>query len=353
MRNRCLALLFALSTGASMAQDRLVVSPDPGASPVGTAQDLSYSSASIRVSRQGNAITVQNPVGEAPSWRLTVRPVGSNGAVEGCYERARRFGGPARPEIDFSFGSSGCNNAFGRYRILELATDGGGQITNLAIDFNQQCERYGRAVAGQVRFNSAVPISASFHRAVIEPSGSFSFVAAPGAVGGGAAGGTASFVLQRATSSGQGNFDNGASFTYAGPLPGSPNGFWSLDFAAPGDIPLTVGSYPVATRFPFQGPNEAGLAFSYGGAGCNSLQGSFVVTDVQMDGLDNVPLRLDAAFDQRCPNSSGPLTEGTILFDANVIGPTSFVNTDRIFASFFETDEPPSLEPPFYTPSCD
>lgn len=353
MRNRCLALLFALISGASMAQDRLVVSPDPGASPVGTAQDLSYPSASIRVSRQGNAITVQNPVGEAPSWRLTVRPVGSNGAVEGCYERARRFGGPARPEIDFSFGSSGCNNAFGRYRILELVTDGGGEITSLAIDFNQQCERYRRAVAGQIRHNSAVPISASFHRAVIEPSGDFSFTAAPGAIGGGAAGGAGSFVLQRATLSVLGNTANGASFIYDGPIPGQPNGSWVLDLAAPGANPLATGSYPVAARFPFQGPDEAGLRFSYGGAGCNSLQGSFVVTDVQMDGLDNVPLRLDAAFDQRCPNSSGPLTEGTILFDANVIGPTSFVNTDRIFASYFEAVEPPPLEPPFYTPSCD
>jgi hypothetical protein len=336
-----------------MAQDRLVIEADPGASPVGAAQDLSYPVGSIRVTGQiDTTVIMRNPANESQLWRLSIRSPNNSSLAVGCYERAHRFSEPERPEIDFSFGSSGCNNAFGRYQILELETDPGGAITSLAVNFNQQCEQYRRAVAGQIRFNSNVPISPDFPRAVIEPSGDFSFVAAPGAIGGGAPGGTANFDLERATLSVQGNFDNGATFNYSGPIPGSPTGNWSLNFAGPDEAPLEVGTYPTATRYPFQDPGVAGLSFNYGGSGCNTLEGSFVVTDVLMDGLDNIPLVLNAAFDQRCPNASGPLTEGTIIYEGNVIGPTSLETSGELLASGFEDGETAPTGSGFYTATC-
>ena len=348
-----LITLLVFTPAAAVAQDRLALQPDPGAWPVGTAQELTYPPGSMQADLQSNSITVQSPDNASTRWRLTVRTEGSSEMRVGCYERARRFGAPERPEIDFSFGSGGCSRAFGRFRVHELVTDEAGEITSLAIDFNQQCENYGRAVAGQIRFNSSVPISTEFPRAVIEPSGSLSFIAAPGAIGGGATGASRRFDLDRATLSVQGNFDNGASFVYRGPLAPQPESRWNLDFAAPGNVPLTAGTYPIATRFPFQGPEEAGLNFDYNSSGCNTLQGSFAITDILMDGLDNIPLLMNAAFDQRCPNSSGPLTEGTLVFQANIIGPTGFGDDQLLFASGFETGKQPPAASSFYNPTCE
>jgi len=42
------------------------------------------------------------------------------------------------------------------------------------------------------------------------------------------------------------NFDNGVSVLLFGPVH-----FWFLDFSAAGNVPLTVGTYTGATRFPF------------------------------------------------------------------------------------------------------
>ena len=53
------------------------------------------------------------------------------------------------------------------------------------------------------------------------------------------------------------NFDNGVSVSFFG-----SNHFFFLDFAAPNHLPLTVGTYTGATRFPFQAPGEPGLDFS-------------------------------------------------------------------------------------------
>lgn len=353
MRKASFAVSLALASTAVMAQDRLVIEADPDAFPIGTNQDLTYPIGSIQVTNQSNAMILSNPENETQLWRLFIRAEGANIIRQGCFERASRFGGSGRPEIDFSFGSSGCNRAFGRFQVLELQTAPGGEVISMAVDFNQQCEQYGRAVAGQIRFNSTVPISPDFPHAVIEPSGSFSFTAEPGAIGGGAPGGAANFDLERATLWVDGNFDNGTSFFYDGPIPGSPKGNWRLDFAAPGEVPLEAVTYPIATRFPFQAAGEAGLDFSYSSSGCNTLEGSFVVTDVQMDGLDYIPLVLNAAFDQRCPNASGPLTQGTLIYNGNLIGPTSVAAAGELLVSGFEDGENPPARSGFYTATCE
>lgn len=352
MNRTIFALALLAGSGTAQTQDRLSLRPDPGAFPVGTAQDLSYASGSIRVTRQGTGIRVTNPANQAGTWSLVLRPPAGVVLAAGCYERGRRFAEAARPEIDFSFGSSGCNVAYGRFRILEIETNTDGDITKLAANFNQQCERYGRAVAGQIRFNSSIPVSTDFPRAVIEPSGIFSFVAAAGAIGATAPGGSANFGLARTNFVALGNPGNGASLSYSGILPGGSTGSWSLDLAAPGNLPLTAISYPVATRYPFQLASNAGLDFSYHGAGCNTLQGSFSVSNVLMDGLDNVPLILDATFNQRCPNATGPLTQGTVTYTGDLIGPSSLDRPDQLLRAGFETGEIAPSGSPFYTASC-
>jgi hypothetical protein len=353
MRQIPCLLVLSLLPVVSFAQDSLVVDPDPGAFPIGTPQSLSYGAGTIRVSDSGlTGLQIQSPVGASPTWRLTIEPSTDRQLEMGCFERAKRFPDNGRPRVDFSFGSSGCNNAYGRFRVLDIQRDGLGDVTGLALDFAQQCEQFGRAVRGKIRFNSAVPTAGAHLRPITDQTGTFTFTAATGAIGATAPGGTATFQLTRQNSYADENFDNGVSFAYTGPLPGgSPTGFWSLDFAAPGEVPITPTSYPTATRYPFQTGNNAGLNFSYDGSGCNTLAGSFNVTDVAMDGLDPLPLRFSATFQQRCPNAAGPLTSGTVTFNNNVVGPTAPPTTSVLFVSGFEDGE--SGPPSYFVNSCE
>ena len=112
------------------------------------------------------------------------------------------------------------------------------------------------------------------------------------------------------------NFDNGVSVFFS-----SPNHFFSLDFAAPNDQPLTVGTYPGATRFPFQAPTEPGLAVFGDGVGCNMLTGSFTVLEAVYDA--NGVVSFDATFEQFCDAFPIPM-DGEIRFNAH---PTVAVTT--------------------------
>jgi hypothetical protein len=353
MRQILCLLVLSLLPVVSFAQDSLVVDPDPGAFPIGTPQSLSYGAGTIRVSDFGPAgLQIQSPVGASPNWMMLIEPSTGQQLAVGCFERAKRFPDNGRPWVDFSFGSSGCNNAYGRFRVLDIQRNGLGDVTGLALDFAQQCAQFGRAVRGKIRFNTSVPTTGAHLRPITDQTGTFSFTAAPGAIGATAPGGTATFQLTRQNSDAKENFDNGVSIAYTGPLPGgSPTGFWSLDFAAPGEVPITPTSYPIATRYPFQSGNEAGLDFSYGGSGCNTSTGSFNVTDVAMDGLDPLPLRFSATFQQRCPDAAGPLTSGTVTFNNNVVGPTAPLPTGVLLVSGFEDGE--SGAPSYFVSSCE
>jgi hypothetical protein len=175
-----------------------------------------------------------------------------------------------------------------------------------------------------------------------------SFVAAQGAIGFSAPGGTGNITLDRTTTRPSTNFDNGASVNYSGPLPGGTNGFWSLEFASPGSLPLLVATYPVATRYPFQAPTEAGLDFGYNGAGCNTSVGSFDVTNVRYDQLDPVIIDFAATFAQRCNNAQGPLTSGSVSYSGNLVGPASFYGDGVLFRAGLENGDRPT----FFSASC-
>jgi len=79
------------------------------------------------------------------------------------------------------------------------------------------------------------------------------------------------------------NFDNGVSFAI-NDFNTNPNAqeqrWWYLDFSAPFDAPLAVGTYQGATRWPFQAASTPGLSFSGNGRGDNTLTGSFNVFEV-------------------------------------------------------------------------
>ncbi len=76
------------------------------------------------------------------------------------------------------------------------------------------------------------------------------------------------------------------------------NRFCSLQLGAPAGRQLTVGTYPNAARYPFQGPSQAGLDFSCL-SGCNRLQGSFTITTLAYRSSGELE-RLVGTFAQSC-----------------------------------------------------
>jgi hypothetical protein len=91
--------------------------------------------------------------------------------------------------------------------------------------------------------------------------------------------------------------------------------WWYLDFAARDGEPLVVGSYPDAERYPFQGPGHPGLSIVGDGRGCNTLTGSFEVTEIEY-GQDFEVLAFRATFEQHCEGAE-PALRGEVMFNAD------------------------------------
>jgi len=111
----------------------------------------------------------------------------------------------------------------------------------------------------------------------------------------------------------QQNYDQGVSISFVG----QPGVFWYLDFAAPGNQPLTVGTYTGATRFPFQSPSQPGLSVSGDGRGCNTLTGSFQVLEVSYGAGATID-SFDATFEQHCEGFA-PALRGEVRFNAHPV----------------------------------
>lgn len=88
--------------------------------------------------------------------------------------------------------------------------------------------------------------------------------------------------------------------------------WWSIDLAAPLGRKLEAGSYPEATRYPFNGAG-AGLDVSGEGRGCNQLTGSFVINEVAF-GPHGYVETLDATFEQHCEGGTAAL-RGQVKID--------------------------------------
>lgn len=140
-------------------------------------------------------------------------------------------------------------------------------------------------------------------------------------------GGSATWTDAEGTWNVSRNFDNGISFSFD--ETGGPS-FWNLDFAAPGEVELTAGSYPNAERFPFQGAGLPGLSITGEGRGCNTLTGSFTVTAATYDWYGE-PVRFAASFEQHCEGNT-PALNGTIDHDLGS-GPTTF-GASNVLVSF-------------------
>lgn len=146
---------------------------------------------------------------------------------------------------------------------------------------------------------------------------SFEFVSAPGDYIGG--GQTVVLTPADVTFNVQINFDRGVSF-FLNNFSSGGSTFWSLDFAAPGDVPLQLGVYPNATRYPFQAITAPGLSIAGDGRGCNQDFGQFTVLDIAYDISGNVS-RFAADFEQHCESPTAPALVGAIRYNSDVPPP--------------------------------
>ncbi|HEY2941458.1 MAG TPA: FG-GAP-like repeat-containing protein [Vicinamibacteria bacterium] len=81
--------------------------------------------------------------------------------VPGIYENAERwpFQSPGAPGLDVSGAGRGCNMLTGRFVVHEVMTEGAGNLTRFAADFEQHCEGSSSALFGSIRLNSTVPVT--------------------------------------------------------------------------------------------------------------------------------------------------------------------------------------------------
>jgi hypothetical protein len=103
-----------------------------------------------------------------------------------------------------------------------------------------------------------------------------------------------------------------------------PNGIyinWTLNLAAPSGQALAVGSYPNATRYPFQAPTSPGLTVSGNGRGCNQDFGSFEILEIALDPSTGTLLRFAADFTQTCESTTAPPLTGAIRYNSTIPPP--------------------------------
>lgn len=121
------------------------------------------------------------------------------------------------------------------------------------------------------------------------------------------------------------NPDNGISLTIT-----TPQEYWSLDLAAPGDTTIKAGSYTGAMRFPFQNIKKPGLELSGAGRGCNVVTGRFDVFEVKY-GSDGVVSRINATFEQHCEGKT-PALRGQLSY--NLVRPLGIVSSGATIKSY-------------------
>jgi Bacterial Ig domain len=106
----------------------------------------------------------------------------------------------------------------------------------------------------------------------------------------------------------------------------APGQTWTLDFAAPNQGQLVVGTYTGATRWPVQAAGVPGLDVSGDGRGANMLTGQFTVTQAVYDASGNI-VSFVASFVQYADGSNASLS-GQIEFNDTLGQPSGVLAND-------------------------
>jgi hypothetical protein len=321
----------------------LVVDSDPG-DYIGQGKDvtLTPADATFTLSRNGENGVSAVVFGPHPWWLSFSAPRGAE-LIPGPYESATRFpfNSPARPGLDVSAASRGCNQLAGRFDVYEAEFGPGGEVLRFAADFVQHCEGGTPALRGRLLFNAAGPPFApppdSDGDGVLDVQDNCRDDGNPGqedadsdGIGDACDPKFENTSLQLDSEAGD-YIGQGLSqvftpadgtFTVARPVSKcvavsfQGEDWWSTTFCAPEGQILVPGAYEGATRFPFNLPEVPGLDVSGASRGCNQLYGRFDVLEA-VYGPGGEVQRFAAEFEQHCEQPHAPALYGRILFDAS------------------------------------
>ena len=286
-------------------------------------------------------------------WTLNfVAPVGGQ-LMPGPFPGATRYPGQSPTTSGLSVEGSGrsCSTSTGEFAVRQLETDAGGNITRLAIEFEQQCGTSSAPLRGTLRWKASDPYPPFVDAdgdGVPDTVDNCDDVANPDQadsdrdrIGDACDPSSENVSLYFQSDSddyiGQGQtrtwFRTDGAFTVEGtPGDGRVNvkfkggaTDWTLDFVAPAGERLMPGPFPGAARNPFHSPSGPGMSVGGMGRSCNTLRGNFTVRQLETEANGDVN-RLAIDFEQYCDNRVGAL-RGTIRWNATDPYPPS-VDTD-------------------------
>lgn len=90
--------------------------------------------------------------------------------------------------------------------------------------------------------------------------------------------------------------------------------WWNAQFEAPEGFELREQVYSNATRYPFNSGDEAGIAVTGDGRGCNRIEGSFEVHTLRRDPDSGDFLEVLISFEQFCEGSASSALRGCVKF---------------------------------------
>lgn len=88
-------------------------------------------------------------------WNMTFRGAAADPLAVGTYENAQRLPDATHPGLDVGGQGRGCNTSAGRFVIRELERDAVGNVTTLAVSFEQHCEGDVAALFGELRLQAS------------------------------------------------------------------------------------------------------------------------------------------------------------------------------------------------------
>ncbi len=121
---------------------------------------------------------------------------------------------------------------------------------------------------------------------------------------------------------------NGVTISFASEDPAQS---WTLTFGAPGNVPLTAGAYPDATRYFGQVSTSPGMFVSGSGySGVNTITGGFVIKEI-VEGVNGTIESFWATFEQHADGRT-PALAGEIKF--NLTAPVQFSSPSLVTAEY-------------------
>lgn len=120
---------------------------------IGGGQSEAYlADSGLTFSGSRNLISVALPYAASRWWNLDISS--PTQFKIGTYNATRYPFNGSLPGLDFSGSGRGCNTSKSTFTILDIAYDGSGSITRLAVDFTQHCEGGVPALHGRYRYHS-------------------------------------------------------------------------------------------------------------------------------------------------------------------------------------------------------